>query len=527
MSSLNNLMENRIQPNANWALSGDEASFLRALIQQNPLATVVLDENQRIQMCNPAFEKMFLLRFSEIRGLNVDELVTSEGAMRNEAHSLSQDILAGRTISQSTKRCRGNGTLIDVEVHCIPLLAKSKVIGAYALYQDITERTRSIQALRESEERYRRLFEKNLAGVFRSTISQGRILDCNDAFARILGYGSRERILRQKAWTLHFSKSDRRQVTDLLVEKRTLANHEIRLRRKDGRPVSVLENATVFPDDKGNLDIVEGTIVDITTQKQAQRSLRSLSDRLLQVQDEERRRMGRELHDMIGQSLAVVTMYLSVLKESETRLGNAAQSALSEATALAEQCSREIRTFAYLLHPPLIDEVGLISALRWYATGFSKRSGIAVQLELPELLGRLPIAAETALFRIVQESLTNVLRHSGSSVAKVRLVRDTRCVTLEIEDRGKGIMRRLLNHRDGDIASLGVGITGMRERMIQLGGKLEIDSRKTGTVVRAILPIGRKEDTLEDPHIGRRRPLHRSPGTKSSSRSTSQLASVR
>lgn len=515
-----NPMEHPIHKDDSWALSGAEASFLRALIQQNPLATVVLDDTQRIQMCNPAFEQMFLVQFSAVRGRNIDELVTSDDKMLREARQLSEDILAGRTISQSTKRCRTDGSLIDVEVHCIPLMAEGRVIGAYALYQDITERTRSIRALQESEERYRRLFEKNLAGVFRTTIKEGRILDCNDAFARILGFGSRERMLHKRAWALHFSKSSRKQVTDLLLETKTLTNHEVRLRRKDGRPVWVLENVTLFPSDNGGPDVAEGTIVDITAQKQAQRSLRRLSDRLLQVQDEERRRMGRELHDIIGQSLAVVTMYLSVLKESEMLLGKAAQKALSEAMALAERCSREIRTFSYLLHPPLIDEVGLVSALRWYATGFSKRSGIAVQLELPELLGRLPIAAETALFRIVQESLTNVLRHSGSSVAEVRLVRDTRSITLEIRDRGKGITQRVLNPRNGDMASLGVGIPGMRERMKQLGGELEIASRKAGTIVRAILPITRREVPIEDAHTSSGRSLHRSSRPTSPSRST-------
>lgn len=482
----------QVERSKDWALSGAKTSFLRALIENNPLGVVVLDEGQNIRMCNPAFERMFLVRWPTVRGVNIDELVSNNRQMWNQAHRLSQDIIAGRIVSQSTRRCRSDGSLVDVEVHCLPLVVDGKVIGSYALYQDITERMHSIRALRESEERYRRLFEKNLAGVFRTTINEGRILDCNNAFARILGFRSRTEILRRNAHDLHFNDSARKQVTSLLVRKGTLTNHEICLRRKDGKPVWVLENVTFFRGENANLDAVEGTIVDITAQKQAERTLRKLSDRLLQVQDEERRRMARELHDMIGQSLAVVAMYLSVLKQSEGALDATGKKALSESTALAEQCSREIRTFSYLLHPPLIEEVGLVSALRWYATGFSKRSGIVIKLQLPQVLGRLSLDVEAALFRIVQESLTNVLRHSGSSSAKVRLVRATRGITLEVHDRGKGITRGILNRRGDEMAALGVGIAGMRERMKQLGGSLEIRSCNTGTIVRATLPIKQK-----------------------------------
>jgi PAS domain S-box-containing protein len=516
-----------VERSKDWALSGAETSFLRALIQQNPLAVVVLDENQRIQMCNPAFERMFLFQSVDVRGASLDELVTSNKEMWIEANELTQGILAGHAVSRITKRSRTDGSLIDVEINALPLVAGNKVIGAYALYQDITEQKRSIQALRESEERYRGLFERNLAGVFRTGFKEGRILDCNDAFARIFGYESREEILRQSAWNLHLSTSAREQVINLLLKKGTLTNYEVCLRRKDGRPVWVLENIMLFRGENGAPDVSEGTIVDITAQKQAELALRQLSDRLMEVQDEERRRMARELHDMIGQSLAVVTMYLSVLKQSEGVLNPAAQVALSESTQLAEQCSREIRTFSYLLHPPLLEEVGLVSTLRWYAAGFSKRSGITLEVQLPKVLGRLPVATETALLRVVQESLTNVLRHSGSSTAKIRLMRGARVITLEVLDRGKGIRRGILNHRHGHIPALGVGIAGMRERMKQLGGDLEIESGKTGTIVRATLPIVTRRSAFEDAHTSGRRPRHRTSRSASPDRGTIELGSVR
>lgn len=221
---------------------------------------------------------------------------------------------------------------------------------------------------------------------------------------------------------------------------------------------------------------------------------RRLSSRLLTLQDEERRRLALDLHDPIGQRLAALTMNLDVIEQTAKALDARSRRALAESRSLADQCAREVRTFAYLLHPPLLDEVGLLSAVRWYAEGFEKRSGIHVVVELGEV-GRLPRPIETALFRVVQESLTNVHRHASTTTASIRLTATADAVALEIHDEGHGV-RDPVTHPNGTRLpeTLGVGIQGMRERIRQLGGTFDVEFTDTGTTVRVRVPIDR--DTL-------------------------------
>jgi signal transduction histidine kinase len=230
-------------------------------------------------------------------------------------------------------------------------------------------------------------------------------------------------------------------------------------------------------------DRVRERTVELDT---ANQGLRELTARLMQLQDEERRRIARELHDSVGQTLAALTMNLTTVSADIERLGRTAKT-VSDSLALAEEMHKEVRTVSYLLHPPLLDEAGLVSALRWYVEGFSQRSKIRVQLEIPDDFGRLSQDVETALFRTVQECLTNVHRHSGSLVASIRLARTADEIHLRIEDRGAGIPQEKLDEVTADGAT-GVGIMGMRERMRQLGGSLMLQSSDDGTTVEAWLP---------------------------------------
>jgi len=218
----------------------------------------------------------------------------------------------------------------------------------------------------------------------------------------------------------------------------------------------------------------------------ANQNLRELSARLLQLQDEERRRIARELHDSIGQMLTALTMNLSSVRADIERLAKTA-TALSDSEGLVQEMSTEVRTISYLLHPPLLDEKGLSSAIRWYVDGFTQRSKIKVDLDLPDDFGRLPRELETALFRVVQECLTNVHRHSGSSVAKIRVRHSGGQVLVEVADEGKGIPPEK-KYVMASAGTHGVGVRGMRERLRQLGGSLEINSNGAGTVVIARLP---------------------------------------
>jgi signal transduction histidine kinase len=215
---------------------------------------------------------------------------------------------------------------------------------------------------------------------------------------------------------------------------------------------------------------------------------RALAGRLMQAQDDERRRIAQLLHETTAQDLAALKMHLARLNRTVS-LSEPDRNALTESISLAEQAMTEIRTLSYLLHPPFLDEAGLLSALRWYATGFAERSGITVDLELPEQFERPPRDTETALFRIVQESLINIHRHAGSQTARIRLRRDAETLVLEIEDQGRGIPSVSLERITSREGLVGVGIAGMSERIEQLGGRLEILSSDAGTTVRVRLPL--------------------------------------
>ena len=216
-------------------------------------------------------------------------------------------------------------------------------------------------------------------------------------------------------------------------------------------------------------------------------SLRDLSARLLQLQDDERRRIARELHDSVGQLLAGLSMNLSAVRSDIDQLAKTA-STLTDSEALVQEMSKEVRTISHLLHPPLLDEAGLVSAVRWYVDGFAQRSKIKVELDVPEGFGRLPREMETAVFRVVQECLTNIHRHSESPIAKIRLRHDDGQVQVEVQDKGKGIPAHKLDEMNAG-GTPGVGVRGMQERLRQLGGDMEVTSNGSGTLVIARLPV--------------------------------------
>jgi len=230
---------------------------------------------------------------------------------------------------------------------------------------------------------------------------------------------------------------------------------------------------------------------EVTERKQAENAVRQLSGRLLRSQDEERRRIARDLHDSTGQKVAALAIDLAAVEEEVAALQPRARKALSECLSLSDQISSEVRTLSYLLHPPLLDEMGLAPAIRWYADGIAQRGKLQMDLEMPHKVDRLPRETETALFRIVQESLTNILLHSGSKKAKISIIQDSQEITLEVSDEGHGIPPGTLNHSNGGSRRPGVGIVSMRERMKQLGGRLEVNSDEGGTVVRAVVSLGR------------------------------------
>ena len=239
-----------------------------------------------------------------------------------------------------------------------------------------------------------------------------------------------------------------------------------------------------------------GTVVDVTSQRVAEAQLnatlnevRALASSLMQAQDDERRRIARELHETTAQDLAALKMNLAALQRTAADIAEKDRALLAESAQLAERAITQIRTLSYLLHPPFLDEVGLASAIRWFAKGFANRSGVSTRLSLPEDFPRLPQEIEIALFRVIQESLINIHRHAGSPEAEIRLWTANGEVTLEVRDAGRGMPHVRDGEPSGSEHMLGLGIGGMRERMEKLGGSLEVDSTPTGTTVRAWLAI--------------------------------------
>jgi len=271
--------------------------------------------------------------------------------------------------------------------------------------------------------------------------------------------------------------------------KRSPSTVEYRIVMPDGRVKVLEERWQAFLDEEGKPIRVAGTCRDVTEAVRAEEELRRLSGQLLRLQDEERRRIARDLHDSTGQDLVALATTLSQLHAliSLRPAGNPASSP-SQCQALVDQCIRDVRTLSYLLHPPMLDEAGLEDAIRHYAGGFTERTGIEVELEIAPRLGRMKPHAELALFRVVQESLTNIQRHSGSLKAKIRTERGPGKFTLEISDKGSGISGSLRRRNGKTPFGFGVGIPSMHERVALIGGQLDIESSGGGTTVRVTMP---------------------------------------
>jgi PAS domain S-box-containing protein len=334
-----------------------------------------------------------------------------------------------------------------------------------------------------AEERLRALFDTTLDAILFAD-REGHYIDANPAAAGLLGYSCEELIGRNVG---DFTVPELREVTLSAFQqaiKTGTASGEGVIVLKDGTRREIEYRSMEHP----GPDVRFVVMRDITDRKKTERALQHVSGRLLQLQDEERRRIARHLHDTTAQSLAAVSLNLSRISRSPAAAYAIVREIVEESMSLTDQSIAEIRTLSYLLHPPMIDESGLLPSLRWCVRGFEQRTGIRVTLIAPEQLDRLSQELETALFRIVQEALTNIQRHSGSTVATVRVERLPQCLRLEIEDEGWGI-RQELREEPSALFLAGVGIPGMQHRLLEFGGHLEIVSLDRGTRLSVTVPI--------------------------------------
>jgi PAS domain S-box-containing protein len=349
------------------------------------------------------------------------------------------------------------------------------------------QRVRAEEDLRQSELKFRTLVEQSLVGVY--IIQDNRFVYVNPRGAEIHGYTPEEILRMPTAQGLVFPEDlplVREQLHLRLSGQTSTAHYTFRGLHKNGS-VLYVEVRGMRIEYEGKPTLI-GTLLDITEQKRAEEALHTLSARLLQLQDEEHRRLARELHDTTAQGLAALAMNLALLQQTDAARSERAEKILADSLALVERSVQEVRTFSYLLHPPELEAFGLRGAIREYAAGFARRSGIATAVDIPPDLGRLPGEMELALFRIVQECLGNILRHSQSVSATICLERSDHTVTLEIRDQGRGIPAARLAEINNLRGNIGVGIAGMRERLRQLKGGLDIASGPEGTTIRATVP---------------------------------------
>jgi PAS domain S-box-containing protein len=350
-----------------------------------------------------------------------------------------------------------------------------------------------IVRLRRRESHYRTLFNNVQFSVF--LLEGERFVDVNRTAVRMFGLKSAASAMRLTLGDLSPEHQPDGQRSDELARVRI----ETAV-REGGTTFEWLhkraDDGTTFPAEVNLSSLsIDDTVLalavvhDVTARKRAEESLRTLSAELMRSQDEERRRVGRDLHDSTGQTLAALELGLAQLMNDSRSSAAERRELLEHCAGLATQCSTEIRTASYLLHPPLLDELGLLSALRWLADGFRQRSSLEVRLDLPAAIERLSPDHELSLFRIAQEALTNVHRHAASPWVAIRLKAQSDSVMLEIEDGGRGIASARHTGTAGEVPTLGVGLAGMRERIRQIGGTFSVEATGTGTRVRTIIPV--------------------------------------
>ncbi len=463
----------------------------RSQLQLLELATeaiVVLSLDWTVQFWNRGAERLYGWKQEEVLGKNIRTLLQT--SFPKAPGGVLPDLFR-------KGQWEGEGTQIRKDGRRIPISARFSLqrdengtpSAVLAIYVDLSERKQTEEKLRQTEEHFRLLLEGIKEYAIYMLDPDGIIVSWNVGAERIKGYTAEE-IIGQHFSCLHTSEDRKARKPEMALAiattQGTFRSEGWRL-RKDGTRFWADAAITALRDTDGTLRGFAKLTRDATDRRQAEEERRRLSERLLKLQDKERRQLARELHDSTAQHLTALSTYLAVIQKSA--LDRRARKALAECRTLAEECHREIRTFSYLLHPPILDEIGLPDAVRWYCEGFTKRSGIPVDLSISSNVGRLAPEVEGAVFRIVQESLANIHRHSGSPLARIRIDRNDTQLILEVRDEGHGLPGEVLEGGKISRARVGVGISGMEERIRQLQGHFDIESGRNGTTVRTIIPV--------------------------------------
>jgi PAS domain S-box-containing protein len=471
--------------------------LLAAIVASSDDAIISKNLDGIVTSWNKSAERIFGYTPEEAIGQHITLVIPLE------RHAEELDILdrlrRGERVDHfQTVRKRKDGSLLDVSLTISPVRDSSgRVIGASKVARDITSQKQAERALRESEQRFRVITDASPVLVWMAGTDK-LCYYFNKGWLDFVG-----RTLEQESgngWAENLHPEDFDDCLQIYVsnfDARRPFEMEYRMRHHSGQYRWILDRGVPRYAPDGTFEGYVGGCLDIHDQKEAAEKVRIADDmtRLMKAQDEERRRIARELHDSAGQTLTVLGLGLAQLVERAQVIAPDLAREGREIGAVVQQLHREIRTTSYLLHPPLLDECGLASALNSYVEGLAERSHIAITLDVADNVRRLSGDMELAIFRVVQECLTNIHRHSGSQTALIRIAREGETVRTEVQDSGSGISpERLLEIQS---RGSGVGIRGIRERMRQFHGEMKIESNGSGTTVSVSIPVPREVRTAD------------------------------
>src|SRR6266567_2008513 len=451
------------------ALKSSEERF-RTLFETTQVGIAVLDQNSTVLLCNPAVLNILGWTEEKVLGQRVDDskfrVLREDGSPcpveerpSSKALTMKQDV---RDVALQIHRPAFDDW-VWVLASARPLLrSDGSVYQVIVTFTDLTQQKRSEEALRRREAEFRLIFDNAAIGMVLID-SAGCLLRSNRSLQTMLGYSDQELTAVKLATVTHPEDVSLDSALFQEVVDGKLDRYQIKKRyiRKDGQLCWVRVTVSALRQDDGSLQYSVAMIEDITSQELAEQSIRELSTRMLRIQEEEQRRIAREVHDSTAQEMTALTLTLGALQMAEDELSPKARKQISESLALAKRVAREIRTFSYLLHPPMLSELGLWIALRLFVEEFRERSGLQVSVQIAEALEgtRLDPGHEMTLFRFVQEALANIHRHSGSRTAAVDIQLHDRWISASIMDTGRGIPSKIL--KDLQSAEGGVGGVGI------------------------------------------------------------------